>query len=247
MIHSTSQQFRPAVIVAWFRSFGTDGWTDNLCENSNHFWPGLWSASWINNVQVELRGKAPSFDLYDASSKVRGGFAGFVSSFFCFSFCMLKIQSSSEANEGWKSWQTRNNWLFSSMRRLGMLLALFNVPTDFSDDFSLSFTCSWASFTSVSLLGFVVWNWNILMLIERIYIISAYSTWVVLVLADSLCFSASCLRMEILSPAENLSKFSLPSWLTTFRRFSMIFFGRASLDVSWSRQRRAISAKINAV
>ena len=32
----------------WFWSFGTDGWTDTQCENSDHYRPGLWSASWIN-------------------------------------------------------------------------------------------------------------------------------------------------------------------------------------------------------
>ena len=52
MIHSASPQSRPALIVAWFWSFGTDGRTDGrtdtLCENSDHYRPGLWSASWIN-------------------------------------------------------------------------------------------------------------------------------------------------------------------------------------------------------
>ena len=56
VIHSASPQSRPAVIVAWFWSFGTDGRTDatyrrtdTLCEHSDHFRPGLWSASWINS------------------------------------------------------------------------------------------------------------------------------------------------------------------------------------------------------
>ena len=43
MIHSASSQSRPAVIFAWFRSFGTDelsdGQADNLCENSDHYRP----------------------------------------------------------------------------------------------------------------------------------------------------------------------------------------------------------------
>ena len=26
----------------------TDGRTDNTFENSDHYWPGLWSTSWIN-------------------------------------------------------------------------------------------------------------------------------------------------------------------------------------------------------
>ena len=51
MIHSASPQTRLSVIAAWFRSFGTDRQkdirTDNLWENSDHYRPGLWSASWI--------------------------------------------------------------------------------------------------------------------------------------------------------------------------------------------------------
>ena len=35
MIHSASTQSRPAVIVAWIWSFGTDEQTDTLCENSD--------------------------------------------------------------------------------------------------------------------------------------------------------------------------------------------------------------------
>ena len=50
MIHSASPLSRPAVIFAWFWSFGTDGRTDNMCENSDHYRPGLWSASWINFI-----------------------------------------------------------------------------------------------------------------------------------------------------------------------------------------------------
>ena len=55
MIHSASPQTRPAVIFAWYWSFGTDvrtegrtyGLTDNLCENNDYYRPGLLSASWI--------------------------------------------------------------------------------------------------------------------------------------------------------------------------------------------------------
>ena len=47
MIHSASPQSRPAVIVAWFWSFGTDGRSDTLCENSDHYRQGHWSSSWI--------------------------------------------------------------------------------------------------------------------------------------------------------------------------------------------------------
>ena len=32
----------------------TDGRTDTLCENSDHYRPGLWSASWINYVKQNL-------------------------------------------------------------------------------------------------------------------------------------------------------------------------------------------------
>ena len=31
----------------------TDVRTDNMCENSDHYRPGLWSASWINNMAVD--------------------------------------------------------------------------------------------------------------------------------------------------------------------------------------------------
>ena len=52
MIHSASPHFRLAVRFTWFWSFGTDGRTegrtDNLCENSDRYRPGMWSASWIN-------------------------------------------------------------------------------------------------------------------------------------------------------------------------------------------------------
>ena len=30
----------------------TDGQTDTLCQNSDHYRPGLWSAPWINNDNV---------------------------------------------------------------------------------------------------------------------------------------------------------------------------------------------------
>ena len=41
MIHSASPQSRPAVI---FEVLGrTDGRTDTLCENSDHYRSGLWS------------------------------------------------------------------------------------------------------------------------------------------------------------------------------------------------------------
>ena len=53
MIHSASPQSRPAVIVAWFWSFGTN----TLYENSDHYRPGLWSASWINLVPEEIFGQ----------------------------------------------------------------------------------------------------------------------------------------------------------------------------------------------
>ena len=32
----------------------TDGRTDNMCENSDHYRPGLWSASWINNEKSNV-------------------------------------------------------------------------------------------------------------------------------------------------------------------------------------------------
>ena len=54
MIHSASPQSRPAVIVAWFWSFGTDGQTYTLCENSDHYRSGLWSASWIKKNKITL-------------------------------------------------------------------------------------------------------------------------------------------------------------------------------------------------
>ena len=46
MIHSASPQARPAGLVAWF----WDGRTErrSMWENSDHYRPGLWSASWIN-------------------------------------------------------------------------------------------------------------------------------------------------------------------------------------------------------
>ena len=58
MIHSASPQSRPAVIVAWFWSFGTDGRTDTLCENSDHYRPGLWSASWIKIWSIRKQSKS---------------------------------------------------------------------------------------------------------------------------------------------------------------------------------------------
>ena len=48
MIHSASPQSWSAVIVAWFWSFGTDGRTDIMCENSDHYRRDRESASWIN-------------------------------------------------------------------------------------------------------------------------------------------------------------------------------------------------------
>ena len=58
VIHSASPQSRLAVNFAIFRKFVTDrhsdsqlyGRTDNLCENSEHNRPGLWSALWIKPV-----------------------------------------------------------------------------------------------------------------------------------------------------------------------------------------------------
>ena len=47
MIHLARPQSRPAVIVAGFWNFVPDGRTDNMCENSDHYRPELWSASWI--------------------------------------------------------------------------------------------------------------------------------------------------------------------------------------------------------
>ena len=58
MIHLASLQSRPAVIVAGFWSFvpdgRTDGRTNNMCENSDHYRPGLWSASWITKKKANL-------------------------------------------------------------------------------------------------------------------------------------------------------------------------------------------------
>ena len=48
MIHLASPQSRQAVIVAGFWSFCA-GRTDNMCENSDNYRPGMWSASWINS------------------------------------------------------------------------------------------------------------------------------------------------------------------------------------------------------
>ena len=44
MIHSASLYTVPAVK---FWDVRTEGRTDTLCENSDHYRPGLWSASWI--------------------------------------------------------------------------------------------------------------------------------------------------------------------------------------------------------
>ena len=54
IIHSASPQSRPAVIFAWYGSFGAEARTDNLCENSDHYRPGLWSAAWINNKSFPI-------------------------------------------------------------------------------------------------------------------------------------------------------------------------------------------------
>ena len=59
MIHSVSPQSRPAVIFPLILKFWdgrTDGQkdvrTDHLCQNSDHYRPGLWSASWINLIHL---------------------------------------------------------------------------------------------------------------------------------------------------------------------------------------------------
>ena len=52
MIHSASPQSRPAMIVALVSSFGTYGQTDNLCENTDHYQPELFAATWINRRQT---------------------------------------------------------------------------------------------------------------------------------------------------------------------------------------------------
>ena len=49
-----SPQSRPAVIFAWFWSFGTDGRTDNLCKNSDRYRPELQLAVWIKNARQEI-------------------------------------------------------------------------------------------------------------------------------------------------------------------------------------------------
>ena len=43
MIHSASPQFRPAVFAIDFEALGRP---DDLCENSDHYRPGLWS--WVH-------------------------------------------------------------------------------------------------------------------------------------------------------------------------------------------------------
>ena len=69
MIHSASPQSRPAAIVAWFWSFGTDGRTETLCENSDHYGPGLWSASWINlHMLVRTKKEIAIFQLLRSMS-----------------------------------------------------------------------------------------------------------------------------------------------------------------------------------
>ena len=56
MIHLASPKSRPAVISLDFEVLcRTDGRTDgqhNMCENSDHYRPGLWSASWINKCTL---------------------------------------------------------------------------------------------------------------------------------------------------------------------------------------------------
>ena len=39
---------------AWFWTMGVYGRTDTMCENSDHYRPGLWSASWINFRSLEV-------------------------------------------------------------------------------------------------------------------------------------------------------------------------------------------------
>ena len=39
---------QPSRWILKFCAGRTDGRTDNMCENSDHYRPGLWSASWIN-------------------------------------------------------------------------------------------------------------------------------------------------------------------------------------------------------
>ena len=51
MIHSASPQSQAGndcrlMLKIW--DGRTDGRTDTLCEISDHYRPGLWSASWIN-------------------------------------------------------------------------------------------------------------------------------------------------------------------------------------------------------
>ena len=49
MIHSASPQSSRQWLSLDFEVLGR---TDTLCENSDHYRPGLWSASWINKTGV---------------------------------------------------------------------------------------------------------------------------------------------------------------------------------------------------
>ena len=54
MIHSASPQYRTAVkisVLIWSLLKSGDGRTDNMCEYSDHYRPGLWSASWVNTLE----------------------------------------------------------------------------------------------------------------------------------------------------------------------------------------------------
>ena len=53
MIHLASPQSHCRWILK-FCAGRTDG-TDNMCENSDHYRPGLWSASWINKKSLSKR------------------------------------------------------------------------------------------------------------------------------------------------------------------------------------------------
>ena len=46
----------------------TDGQTDNLCENSDHYWPRLWSASWIKKNPSPSYVAQTRVDLNDANA-----------------------------------------------------------------------------------------------------------------------------------------------------------------------------------
>ena len=61
MIHSPRPQSRPSDCRLILEILGR---TDTQCENSDHYRPGLWSASWINKQLWVVVGQSSGSQIY---------------------------------------------------------------------------------------------------------------------------------------------------------------------------------------